>query len=497
MKIIDEMSSLVYANKIYEYNDICFGCSKWLNFINQRQVKGMKVLIFADVDERLFFLLIALLSTRSAYIPVDTKTPIERVNNIIEQAKPDIIVSSKKYGNYFLNENVFFIEDYETLSNDILFTNRWGEGIAYCIFTSGSTGKPKGVIIDKKAFQSFIIGTSKAVNMTDCQSILCITSIAFDIFGLESIYALHQGKRVFLTGEAQRKSPRLLMNFILENNIDCIQMTPSRLRVLQYVDPVLESLQNVKIIIVGGEDFPSNLLSELQTKLNSRIYNAYGPSEATIWVSYSELTENEVNIGTPMPGTRFYVLNEAGAIVEDDSVGELYIGGNNLACGYLSNDAETRAKFIDSKICEERIYKTGDLCRKSNGKYYWIGRVDNQVKIRGYRIEMEEVEKVVLMYEGVKEAIVYLHKDEDVAKQCLIAVVVPNEAFEEEKYKKHLTTYLPEYMIPQCVRQMDKFPYTISGKVDRAAIQHSIEECSQKHRKYPNGVVMGDFLTDE
>lgn len=476
MKIIDEMSSLVYANKIYEYNDICFGCSKWLNFINQRQVKEMKVLIFADVDERLFFLLIALLSTRSAYIPVDTKTPIERVNNIIEQAKPDIIVSSKKYGNYFLNKNVFFIEDYETLSNDILFTNRWGEGIAYYIFTSGSTGKPKGVIIDKKAFQSFIIGTSKAVDMTDCQSILCITSIAFDIFGLESIYALNQGKKVFLAGEAQKKNPRLLKNFILENNIDCIQMTPSRLRILQYADPILQSLQNVKTIIVGGEDFPIKLLSELQTKLHSRIYNAYGPSEATIWVSYSELNENEVNIGTPMHGTRFYVLNESGAIVEDGSIGELYIGGNNLARGYLSNEADTKTKFIDSKICKGRIYKTGDLCRKSNGKYYWMGRIDNQVKIRGYRIEMEEVEKVVIMYEGVTEAIVYLHKDEDITKQYLVAVVVPNERFDEVKYRKHLKTYLPEYMIPQCIRQMEKFPHTISGKVDRKTIQQSIED---------------------
>lgn len=475
MKIINESCSIVYANKIYKYQDICFGCSKWLNLINKFGVNEKKILIFLDVDERVIFLLIALLSTRSSYIPLDTQMPRERIASIIKQAVPDLVITSKKFGDYFEGENVYFIEEYETLLPDTVFTNSWGEGIAYYIFTSGTTGKPKGVIIDKKAFQSFIIGTREAIDMIDCQSILCVTSIAFDIFGLESIYALNQGKKVFLAGEMQKKNIRLLKKFILENNIECIQMTPSRLRVLQCVDPTWESLQNVKIIIVGGEDIPSKLLLELQTKLHLKIYNAYGPSEATIWVSYSELKESKANIGIPIRGTRFYILNELGDIIEDDSIGELYIGGDNLACGYLSNEVETKVRFIDSKRCKERVYKTGDLCRKLNEKYYWIGRSDNQVKIRGYRIEIEEIEKVIVENEGVRDAIVYLHKDEDAMKQYLVSVVVPNEQFDEDNYRKYLSIYLPEYMFPKYIKYMKEFPQTINGKVDRKMIQQSIE----------------------
>ena len=475
MEIVNEKGSLVYKGNVFTYDSICNGCSKWLNLISRQHEEGQKILIMGGIDEKVIFLILALLSTNSAYIPVDIKTPKERVNSIIRQVKPDLVVTEKKFMNYFVGENLFFFEDYDSLIPVNIFSNLWGEGLAYCIFTSGSTGNPKGVMIEKKAFQSFIYGTNNSINLKECRSILCITSIAFDIFGLESVYALNQGKTVFLADEAQRSNPRLLMSFIMKNKIDCVQMTPSRLRLLLCADRFKKSLQMVKVIIVGGEDFPAKLLSELHCKLNTRIYNAYGPSEATIWVSYSELIDNEINIGTPMQGTRFYILNELGDMVGEDTVGELYIGGKNLALGYLANEKETNERFVYSSVCGERVYRTGDLCRKSNGNYYWMGRIDNQVKIQGYRIEIEEIEKVMKTYEGIVDAIVYLHKDEDVTKQYLVAVVIPNVSFDENVYRKHLIECLPQYMIPQRTKYVKKFSHTISGKVDRRLIQQEIE----------------------
>ena len=475
MKIVDEMSSLVYEGKIYTYDAICYGCSKWLSLINRQYAEGKKVLIMGKLDEKVFFLILALLSTNSAYVPVDAKTPKERVKSVVGQVKPDLVVTEKKYVDYFAGENLFFFEDYDTLFSENLFHNSWGEGLAYCIFTSGSTGNPKGVMIDKKAFQSFILGTNNAIDITECRTVLCITSIAFDIFGLESVYALNQGKTVFLANEVQRNSPRLLKNFIMQNSIECVQMTPSRLRLFLCADSSMQSLQNVKVIIVGGEDFPVKLFLDLRSQLKARIYNAYGPSEATIWVSYSELTDNAINIGTPIQGTRFYILNEFGDMVGENTLGELYIGGSSLSCGYLADEKETGARFVHSAVCKERIYRTGDLCKKSNGKYYWMGRLDNQVKIHGYRIEMEEIEKVIKMYEGIADAIVYLHKDGDATKQYLVAVIITNECFDENGYRKHLMKYLPQYMIPQSTKYVEQFLYTPNGKVDRKSVRQAVE----------------------
>lgn len=475
MRIVDEMSSLVYDGNRYTYDAVCNGCSRWLSLINRQYAEGKRILIMGEIDEKVFFLILAILSTNSMYIPIDAKTPKERVNSIRSQVKPDLVVTEKKYADYFIGENLFFFEDYDSLILGNTFSDLWGEGFAYCIFTSGSTGNPKGVMIEKKAFQSFISGTNNAIDLTDCLSVLCITSIAFDIFGLESVYAMNQGKTVFLANEAQRNNPRLLKRFIMQSGIECIQMTPSRLKLLLCTDRFLQSLQNVKAIIVGGEDFPMKLFSELHNRLNARIYNAYGPSEATIWVSYSELTDDKINIGIPMQGTQFYLLNETGDVVEDDTEGELYIGGSNLAFGYLANEKETNARFIHSVVCGERIYRTGDLCRKSNGKYYWMGRVDNQVKIQGYRIEIEEIEKVMKMYEGIVDAIVYLHKEEDATKQYLVDVIIHNKSFDEKGYRKHMLEYLPQYMIPQCTKHIESFEYTISGKIDRKSVQKAVE----------------------
>ena len=187
------------------------------------------------------------------------------------------------------------------------------------------------------------------------------------------------------------------------------------------------------------------------------------------------MTDDKINIGIPMQGTQFYLLNETGDVVEDDTEGELYIGGSNLAFGYLANEKETNARFIHSVVCGERIYRTGDLCRKSNGKYYWMGRVDNQVKIQGYRIEIEEIEKVMKMYEGIVDAIVYLHKEEDATKQYLVAVIIHNKSFDEKGYRKHMLEYLPQYMIPQCTKHIESFEYTISGKIDRKSVQKAVE----------------------
>jgi len=465
MKVIDERCSILFQGREFDYSEIMKRCSRWLSILAEKNQRQGRVLVFLDISEEVLCLLTALLSSDCSYIPVDVKTPVERVLSIMRQADSAVIVTNRKYSSIFENCNVIYVEDEMEYTRHIAFENRWGNGDAYCIFTSGSTGIPKGVLIGKRALQSFINGTKGSVRWEECQSVLCVTSISFDIFGMESIYALNQGKQVVLASEQQKRNPRLLLKLIDQSGIDCIQLTPSRLQVLLSVNPDLSLLKKVKTIMVGGESLPVSLLERLHQQLSAKIYNAYGPSEATIWVSYSELKENVVNIGKPMEGTRFYLLDEQFNQVEDDSIGELYIGGGNLANGYLDNEEETNRRFLQIASCGERVYRSGDLCKRMNGIYYWIGRADNQVKIHGYRIELEEVEKILTQYTGVKEAVVYLQHRKEM--QYLAAIVVAKESFLEEKCIEYMKQHLPQYMIPHEIHMETQFPYTINQKVDR------------------------------
>lgn len=472
MKLIDINCSIVFENVEYDYSTIFKGCSKWISTFESKGLTNKRILIYADISEIVLYLIIASLSTNNTYIPVDTKLPIERVNSILEQAEPTVVVTEKKYASKF-SCNMIFADDFEIFPDHGIFTNEFGSGNAYIIFTSGTTGYPKGVIIDKSSLKSFYIGTQVALDLTECKSILCVTTMSFDIFALESIYALNQGKKVFLATEQQKSSPRLLLSLIKNQKIDCIQLTPSRLKLLQCLDSKMNYFQDVHVIIVGGENLPYDVLNKVQHETKARVYNAYGPSEATIWVSYSELVDADVNIGNPMKGTRFYLINEDGDLIEDESIGELYIGGENLAQGYLNNQEETNAKFVNLKVCGERVYKTGDLCNKRNGKYYWCGRSDNQVKFRGYRIELEEIEKVFNQYEGVNGAVVYLYKNNEAGKEYIVAFIEKNEKYHEKDCDHFLKEYLPDYMVPQVIKGVGKFSYLINGKVNRKSLIES------------------------
>ena len=264
------------------------------------------------------------------------------------------------------------------------------------IYTSGSTGKPKGVGIRQKSVNNFIQGITNEIQIDERNIMLSVTTCSFDIFGLETLLPLTKGIKIVIAKEDEQRDPGALNKLIISSDVNTIQTTPSRLKLMLKAKNSSEAFSKLKLIMVGGEGLPKTVLSDIQSITASKIYNMYGPTETTIWSSVKDLTrEKEVTVGKPIANTQIYILDNYGGIVPVGVPGELCIAGDGVAVGYLNKEELTAEKFVSNPfINETKMYKTGDLAKwNEKGEVIVLGRLDNQVKIGGYRIELGEIRK--------------------------------------------------------------------------------------------------------
>ncbi|WP_281819899.1 non-ribosomal peptide synthetase, partial [Vallitalea longa] len=350
--------------------------------------------------------------------------------------------------------------------------------LAYVIYTSGSTGKPKGVMIEHRNVINLTKGMQEEIDFSEGKKMLALTTMSFDIFVLETIVPLLSGMTVIIADEKQQKNPKEIKRIIMEHEIDMLQVTPSRLRILLEDKSNASFMDTLKELIVGGEKFPEEVLEERQLKDSSaKIYNVYGPTETTVWSTLKRVDEDGVtNIGKPIANTRAYIVGKSGQEQGIGIPGELYIAGDGLARGYLNSEELTKERFVESSYRDkEMMYKTGDLAKwKENGELEYLERVDNQVKIRGYRIDLGEIEKEIKKCEGIKESVVVDFEDTSKYKYLSAYIVADEEKHEEKgektsisKIREHLGKKLPEYMIPSYMIYVDELPLTPNGKIDR------------------------------
>lgn len=295
--------------------------------------------------------------------------------------KASKILTHKKYRKNFNEEKVIYIDENETV--DFREESNKSES-AYILYTSGTTGIPKGVEVTREGLFNFIEGISEIIDFSAGKRIACFTTVSFDIFILESIMALYRGLVVVLANEDEQRNPRLMAKLIQDNEVDMVQMTPSRMQLLLNYDKELSCLKNVKEIMIGGESFPLSLLRRLKEKTNAKIYNMYGPTETTIWSTVSDLTQKDrIDIGRPIKNTEVYIVDESLSILPEGQVGEIYIAGKGLARGYVGKNDLTIEKFIYlPQKPDVRVYRTGDMGRYlPDGDLEYLGRTDNQVKI--------------------------------------------------------------------------------------------------------------------
>ncbi|KMY31906.1 AMP-binding protein [Lysinibacillus xylanilyticus] len=425
--------------------------------------------------------IIGILKSGGAYLPIDPGYPIERIEYMLEDSKCQILLSEAsledklKFKGHILD--LFKIDLLSGESRNPEAINGFKD-LAYVIYTSGSTGMPKGVMIEQQQVNNFIHGITKETKLNSYKNILCITTVCFDIFGLETLVPLTNGLEVIIASREASVDSKKLARIIDENKIEVMQSTPSRLNILLENEDFQESISHLKLVLVGGEEVTSSLFNKWNKHNNAKIYNVYGPTETTIWSTIKLLEQDEkITIGRPISNTSIYILNEDKQMpigVE----GELCIGGDGVARGYLNRAELTAEKFVENPFEQgQKIYRTGDLARwLPDGNIEFLGRIDNQVKVRGFRIELGEIANRVLQHDSVKEAVVVVKENKENEKY-ICAYVVSDKEMKELKLRDSLRESLPEYMIPSYFVQMEKMPLTPNGKLNRRALPDpSIEE---------------------
>jgi amino acid adenylation domain-containing protein len=425
--------------------------------------------------------LLAILKAGGAYVPLDPDFPRDRLAYMMEDSGLKLLLSQAS-----LLDQLTIPADVETLcldqsgdwldgySQDNLPALAAPENLAYVIYTSGSTGLPKGVTLQHQSLVNFLFSMADKPGLSAADRVLSLTSLSFDIAGLELYLPLIRGASVVLLQPHQNKDPQALLQVIAGQNVSVIQATPSSWRMILDVAPA--GAFAGKTVLCGGEALSAELAQRLIDQAG-HVWNVYGPTETTIWSARHYLTRSDdVWLGKPLANTTLHIVSDDLEVLPVGARGELLIGGEGLARGYHQRPSLTAQRFVPDPFSTTggRLYRTGDVARyHADGVIEYVGRLDHQVKIRGFRIELGEIEARLLEHPAVREAVVI---DIEVSgiKQ-LAAWLVPVEGAGDPdalrvELRAHLKAGLPEYMVPGHLVWLEKMPQTPNGKLDRKAL---------------------------
>ena len=419
---------------------------------------------------------LAVLKAGGAYVPLDPTFPVERLRYMVEDSGAKVLVTQATLSEALFAElNLVRVcldqhkDQIEQQSGDPLPPLARPSNRAYVLYTSGSTGRPKGVEIEHRALMNLLCSMAREPGLKATDVLLAVTTLGFDIAGLELFLPLITGARIELTNNETALDGVALGRAISTSRATVMQATPATWRML--FESGWKGDRHLKALC-GGEAMDRDLAVRLISACGS-VWNMYGPTETTIWSSVARIESDEVSIGRPIANTRIYVLDGHREPVPRGVVGELWIGGEGVARGYLNRTDLTGERFVPDPFHEgARMYRTGDLARHlPDGRLDCLGRIDNQVKIRGYRIELEEIEAALSSHASVRDCVVAVRKEhtDDVR---LVAYVVPTRAHRPpiEDLRTYLKTVLPDYMIPSAFAFLDAIPLTPNAKVDRSAL---------------------------
>lgn len=435
----------------------------------------------------------AVFKAGGAYFPLDHNYPQERLEFLLEDANPSILLTQSRFFSKFesYQGRVIQIDNlaWDRIPEEIPESQEFlqepkPEDLAYLIYTSGSTGRPKGIMI---SYHSLLHIATLHKNHYPTKIIGIVTgSIAFDISMLTIFSALLSGGTVCFLTSSSNMDPNEIINLIIKNHANYLLCVPSLYSLVMEKSKLLPSLRTVSL---AGEILTKEL-PYLHSKYasNAILYNEYAPSEcacgATIAKIYDPIEDKikPITIGTPLPNTQIYILDENLNPVPKGSKGEIFIAGLGLARGYLNQQDLTDERFIDLSINDMplvRMYRTGDYGRiLSDGNLEFLGRIDSQVNIRGYRIELSEIESIIHQCEWVKAAAVivetYQGSDRLVAFFSTIS-----RSYDVLSLKKYLSQILPIHMLPSVLIPIEQFPRNSNGKINREILLH----IAKNHKK--------------
>ncbi|MEM8830872.1 MAG: amino acid adenylation domain-containing protein [Cyanobacteria bacterium P01_G01_bin.19] len=491
------------------------------HYLSSQGVKlETKVGICLERSPELIIALLAIQKAGGTYIPLDPNYPQARLNYIVEDSQIEILLTQTKYQNKFANKNITVIplpithyplpitQNKPITHYSLPITHP--DNLAYIIYTSGSTGKPKGTMITHQGLVNYLTWAIDKYPIASGNGFPVHSSISFDAT-ITSLYtALLVGQKIILFSETNEiETLKDVLNS--DKNYSAIKLTPAHLKAIASISDSEAPANPAQTFILGGEALTKDAIAYWQQRApDAQFINEYGPTETVVGcctyeISRENISHYQIPIGNPIANTQLYILDEYLQPTPIGIPGELYIGGNGVARGYLQQPGLTAERFIpnpfslniehlslrdsaDSAVSVDKqlsraniapsaslLYKTGDHAKyQPDGTIEYLGRLDNQVKIRGYRIELGEIEAVLNQHPNVQTSLVTVNKDR------LIAYIIPNAsapsaspappAPSAQQLRQYLTQKLPAYMIPRNFMLLDRFPLTANGKIDKAAL---------------------------
>ena len=449
--------------------------------------------------------MLGILKAGCAYLPLDPSLPAHRLEYILENSDPNCILCQsdtlaslpkmeKQFPTQIVNHDYFHATQLEDQNPKV---KEDPKAVAYIIYTSGSTGKPKGVMVPQEGIVNRILWMQEVYQMDGTDAVLQKTPFTFDVSVWEFFWPILVGSRLVMARPEGHKDRDYLIDIINQKKITVLHFVPSMLRI--FLDAKnLGRCQCLRKLMCSGEALNREDVKRFFEAFNQvELHNLYGPTEASVdvtwWHCKPEDTDRAVPIGRPIANTQMYVLDQDGQQVPIGVIGELYIGGIQLAKGYLNRPDLTAAAFMELPIDGQmrRVYKTGDLGRfRTDGAIDYLGRIDHQVKLRGLRIELGEIETVIKQQPGVKESVVLVRKEGD-SDERLVGYVEMDigKIWDEPAVRTGLMKDLPEYMIPNAFVIVNEWPVTANGKLDRNSLP-SIESQKEKDSPQHNRLVI-------
>jgi len=495
-----DATAIIFEGDTTSYRQLNAQANQLAHYLKQQNISPrtpIGLCIERSVD--MMVALLATLKVGCAYVPLDPTYPTARLQYAIEDAGIEWVVVHKATADILSSGEISpqqinvseLASAIATQPTTNLVSTTVPTGLAYLIYTSGSTGNPKGVPITHQSLNNLLESMSSRLQVHPSDTLIAVTTFAFDIAALELFLPLLSGATLLLASNETARNAHQLIAYLDTYGVDIMQATPATWRMLLNSG---WSAQNGLRILCGGEALDPALAKQL-LNCGEKVWNVYGPTETTIWSSALALNEDRlkdgsVPIGHPIDNTQFYVLDKQQRPVPVGVAGELYIGGLGLSSGYWGRRDLTAERFVWADLLgfagstqptdlSTLLYRTGDrVSYREDGTLNYLGRLDYQAKLRGYRIELGEIEAAIATHSQINQAIVILQGD--TAENQQLAAYVTLKSTEDgdvlsgdvigQVLRSHLTLQLPHYMVPPAYQVLPAFPLTPNGKVDRKAL---------------------------
>ncbi|MCC8464010.1 non-ribosomal peptide synthetase [Photorhabdus bodei] len=492
-----EKTAVIFDGNSLSYQELNKQANQLAHYLTEQNIKPEAlVALCIPRSIRAVVALLGIIKAGGAYLPLDPSYPKPRLQYMLEHSEAEFILTETDLIEKLpISQQKVVCLDTETMQSQLqhMPTDNIAErpfpitenNLAYVIYTSGSTGKPKGVMLEHKGWVNLALSQAGLFGVDSYSRGLQFASWSFDAMILEISMTLAYGAALYLISETQQHTPEYLDELVDKHQITHAVLPPA---LLPYLD--FNKWRSVSTLLLAGEAVPPQ--SAVRWSQGRKLFNVYGPTECTAIVTSGLLTDDKITIGKPLPNTVIRILDPSGNLVPIGVAGELYIGGIQLARGYLNAPETNVTKFITDLTDNSqslRLYRTGDLARwLPDGSVEFIGRIDSQVKIRGFRIELGEIETALAGHDALSSAAVITYGND----KRLIAYVCPTKDWLDKKGLKFnadnasqssdikielsellesaLKKQLPEYMVPSLYIPLERMPLTLNNKVDKKAL---------------------------